>query len=135
MLTAKFHHQYKKNGKDVYVYDISGPEAEKAQYKESKGEFARENEDTGNPVYFTGFYAGEEVPFKQSAKGSWFLDTSEMDKNAALVARYGGNLGQAMANAIVKKMTGISVDETTGQTSMFNAPAEETAGSAELDGM
>lgn len=122
MLTATFHHQYKKDGKPVFVYDISGPQAELDAYQESKGEFARTNEDTGNPVFFTRDFSGKSCPFKISGKGNYYLDTSEMDMMASMVERYGGNLGQAMANSFVAQMTGV---KRPAQPQIENSAVEE----------
>ena len=88
MLKGKFVGQYRssKTGNLVFKYDVIGKEV--ADYEASKGSNVRHNDDTGNPLFFTTRYSGDNINFIKTnpevGEGEWIVDTSEMDKLTSL---------------------------------------------------
>jgi hypothetical protein len=116
-LKATFLRQYRKKstipgqpGRMVFVYAVSGsPEAVQA-YEAAQGDNLIHDDVTKAPLMFTinpgparvndviqtGGINGSPVQFR--------IDTSELDRTAAIVAQYGGNLGQALAEQAAKSL-------------------------------
>jgi len=88
MLKGKFVGQYRssKTGNLVFKYDVIGKEV--SDYEASKGSNVRHNDDTGNPLFFTTRYSGDNISFIKTnpevGEGEWIVDTSEMDKLTSL---------------------------------------------------
>lgn len=116
-MKATFVRQYRKAsttpgipGRMVFVYAISGTPKEVKDYSEAQGDRLINDDVTGAPLMFTinpgpaavnnviatGGINGRPVQFR--------IDTSELDRTAALVSSYGGNFGQAMAEQAVKSL-------------------------------
>jgi hypothetical protein len=113
-LTINFQRSYRKAGKTAgaparvtFVYTVTGTADAVANYRELNAAFLRED-DNGTPLFFTTRYAGERAALALNHSGTnYYVDNSEMDKQAALVAQYGGNLGQAIAMQIAAQAAGI----------------------------
>lgn len=105
-LKARFLNSYRsaKTGKTVFRYEVMGTPAELEAYRAAKGENNRDNEDNGNPLFFSTEYTGEVIDLGISRKGNAFVDTTEMDKAASLAAKYGGNLGQEIAKGLAQSI-------------------------------
>ena len=88
---------YPKNGQMVFVFHVTGTEAELEQYKKAQGENYREDEETGHPLAFTTNYPGPECNMLITRNGKAVMDTSELDRMASLSKRFGGNMGQEIA--------------------------------------
>lgn len=106
-LKATFVRQYRKagTGRMVFVYAITGPEAEVKAYETAQGDNLINDETTGAPLMFTinpGPAKVNSVIITRA--GQYRIDTSELDRTAALVAQYGGNFGQALAEQAVKAL-------------------------------
>ena len=106
-MQANYERQYtSKKGTDVFVYSVEGTDAELANYKKAQGKNFREDKETGKSLWFTTRYVGEITPLIITSKGSVIADLREMKKHASLVEQFGGNLGQAMANAAAASLLG-----------------------------
>lgn len=108
MTTLNFARQYRKKqtGKLVFVYTVKGNAAELDAYRDAQGSYLVED-DKGNPLFFTSRYVGESCPLVANHEGTGFYpDTTEMDKQAAMVQQFGGNLGQALAAQIAASVAG-----------------------------
>ena len=111
-LTANYSTNYPKVNKDgklttVFVYTVSGDAEDLADYQAAQGDNYRTS-DSGEPLFFTGYPAASDTCSMRknlSGKnaGRWDLDTAEFRKHKAMVEMAGGNLGQAIAEAIVGK--------------------------------
>ena len=145
-LKATFRRQYRKAspapgvpGKLVFVYAISGPKAEVEAYEKAQGSFLINDDDDGAPLMFTVNAAPQAVNnVIITRNGQYRIDTSELDRQAALVSQLGGNLGQAIANNIAASMNfGASrsgstagTDEGEGTETSLTAPEGEAKGKA-----
>jgi hypothetical protein len=107
-LQLTFARQYRKKttGKLVFVYNVKGTAAQLDEYRDAQGSFLVEDEK-GQPLFFTSRYVGEVCPLVANHNGDGFYaDTTEMDKQAAMVQQFGGNLGQALAAQIAASVAG-----------------------------
>lgn len=107
-----------KRGNKTFVYTCSGSAEAIAKYKESMGENLREDEK-GNCLWFTTRCIGRNGELVLTTNGNWVPDMSEYDQAASLAAQYGGNLGDALAQAAANKLLGKStgvVPTTAKQT-------------------
>jgi hypothetical protein len=102
-LKAKFLRSYVKNGKDVFVYAVTGtPEAIEA-YKADQGDNLRMTSGEagyadGTPLFFTPRASIDNtVDLIKTQAGRWIPDNSEIRRVANVVAQFGGNFGQAYA--------------------------------------
>lgn len=113
---------------DVFRYGVTGTPEKIEQYKKDQGENLRTDDQTGEPLFFTNRFAGKSVNLVKTRAGRYIADLSELKAQASLAAQFGGNLGQALANAAVAQF-------------MFSAPAvaasapavETEAGSEDLN--
>lgn len=65
-----------KNTKtETFVYEVSGKAEELEQFKETQGEYYREDEVSGKPLFFTTTYAGEHTAITQTHSGGFRADT------------------------------------------------------------
>ena len=112
-LTIKFQRSYRKAGKTpgapsrlIFVYLVTGTAEQITEFRDIQGANLREDEK-GNPLFFTGRYAGETATLSLNHAGTdYYVDNTEMDKQASLVAQFGGNLGQAIAMQIAAQAAG-----------------------------
>jgi hypothetical protein len=107
-LQLTFARQYRKKqtGKLVFVYNVKGTAAQLDAYRDAQGSYLVEDEK-GQPLFFTSRYVGEACPLVANHEGDGFYaDTTTMDKQAAMVQQYGGNLGQALAAQIASSVAG-----------------------------
>ena len=112
-LTINFQRSYRKAGKTpsaparvIFVYTVNGTADAVTNYRDLNSAFLKED-DKGTPLFFTTRYAGERAALSLNHSGTnYYVDNSEMDKQAALVAQYGGNLGQAIAMQIAAQAAG-----------------------------
>jgi len=106
MLKAKSVRTYRsKKGNPTFVYTVEGSKEDLASFKKSQGSYYREDED-GKPLWFTTRYIGEVGTLLITTNGNVVPDMSAMDKQASLVAQYGGNFGDVLAKQGVAKLTG-----------------------------
>lgn len=116
-LNGTFVRSYKKNGKDVFVYAVTGSKEATDKYEQTQGEFFRKDDTTGNGLFFSTRYVGEKVPLIITEKGNVVADMSEYAKAASLASQFGGNLGVELAkNAAAKLMGSSPVSEPVSET-------------------
>lgn len=102
-------------GNPVFVYSVSGSESDLAAYEEAQGEYFRKD-DNGNPLWFTTRCVGDNGSLIITTKGNIVPDMSKFDQAASLAAQYGGNFGEALANATVASILGTDVPSTSEST-------------------
>lgn len=104
-LTIKSRGQYRnKKGNIVFRYAVTGnPQAMKA-YEEAQGEYYTTDTSTGEVLYFTTRFAGKTATLVVTEELKVYVDMSELEQQASFVAQLGGNLGEAMAREIAKKL-------------------------------
>lgn len=93
-----------KNGNKVFVYTVSGTEAQLASYKSAVGENYREDDETKEPLWFTTRCVGNSGNLIITKNNKVVADMSAFDQAASLAAQYGGNLGQELARAAASQL-------------------------------
>lgn len=122
-----------KNGNlvDVFVYTVKGTEAELADYKKAKGEDYRTDKETGEPLFYSLNYVGEQCPLIITTNGNVVADTSAMRKAKNLVDQ-NPNLRAEVSQAI---LTMLGFDRmSTAKSSVkrdVGEPAGENGGDAD----
>jgi hypothetical protein len=88
-----------KKGNDTFRYAVTGTAEELAAYKTAQGMNYREDDITGEPLFFTVRYAGKSVNLITTKSGNVIADLSELKASASIAKQFGGNLGQSIADA------------------------------------
>lgn len=116
-LTITNNGQYRnKKGTLVFRYVVKGSESALKAYEEAQGEFYTEDSTTGKPLYFSARFVGRQCDLIVTDEGKVYPDMSELEQQASLVAQFGGNLGQAMADEMARRLTGRGASLSTKST-------------------
>ena len=100
-----------KNGHATFVYKVTGSAADLASYEEAQGEYYREDDTTGEPLWFTTRCIGQSGSLIITSKGNIVPDMSAFDQAASIATQYGGNFGQELAKQAAQSILGTpSVD-------------------------
>lgn len=106
-LTIESRGQYRnKKGSLVFRYAVKGKQEALDAYEEAQGSFYTVDDETNEPMYFTTRFAGKRANLVVTEAGKVYVDMSELEQQASLVAQLGGNLGLAMATEIAKRFAG-----------------------------
>ena len=92
-----------KSGNPTFVYTVAGTKEDLVAYKKAQGSYYREQED-GTPLWFTTRYIGEAGDLLITSNGNIVPDMAKFDKQASLVAQYGGNFGDLLAQAGLEQL-------------------------------
>lgn len=95
-------------GNPVFVYGVTGNPTELEAYKEAQGSNFREDDKTGQALWFTTRFVGKSADLIITSKGSVVADTSAFDQAASIAAQYGGNLGQELAKQAALNLLGFA---------------------------
>ena len=118
-----------KNGNPTFVYEVSGSANDLAAYKDAQGEFYREDEKTGTPLWFTTRCVGDSGSLIITTNGKIVPDMSAFDQAASIAAQYGGNFGQELAKQAAMSILGTSapaveVEAPVANTASVEAPSD-----------
>ena len=105
-ITLQGTYRRKNDGKIMYRYTVSGSESELALYKSIQGSNLREDENTGQPFYFTSDpLTGKvaELAFNYDNTG-FYVKNDERLKMESLAQHYKVDMSQAMGNFIAQSM-------------------------------
>lgn len=94
-----------KNGNTVFVYAVTGTNAQIEAYKAAQGDQYRESED-GASLWFTTRCVGNSGSLIITAKGKVVPDMSAFEQAASLAKQYGGNFGQELAKMAAAQLVG-----------------------------
>jgi len=97
---------------------VSGNANDLAAFKEAQGEFYREDETTGSPLWFTTRCVGDNGKLIITTNGKVVPDMSAYDQAASIAAQYGGNFGQELA-----KQAAMSILGNKGTSAPVETPA------------
>ena len=134
-MKASFVDTYKTVGKGktnlgqpitVFKYEVSGTEAELAQYKEKQGDNYVQDDISGKPLWFSIRPVGQTVTlFVTRNSGRIVADTSEYDAVIALANDHKGTpIGEELARKAADMLfAGLSVRKRT--TNVVAAPADK----------
>jgi hypothetical protein len=104
MLKVKSIRTYRsKNGNATFVYAVAGQKSDLEAFKKAQGDYYRESEE-GEPLWFTTRFIGDEGNLLITSNGNVVPDMSEFDKQASLVAQYGGNFGDILAKSAIDNL-------------------------------
>jgi len=95
-----------KNGNPTFVYAVSGNQADLDAFKQAQGDFYREDERTGSPLWFTTRCVGDNGKLIITTNGKVVPDMSAYDQAASIAAQYGGNFGQELAKQAAMAILG-----------------------------
>jgi len=95
-----------KNGNATFVYAVSGNQADLEAFKSAQGEYYREDEKTGSPLWFTTRCVGDNGKLIITTNGKVVPDMSAFDQAASIAAQYGGNFGQELARQAAQSILG-----------------------------
>jgi len=112
-----------KNGNATFVYGVTGSANDLAAYKEAQGEYYREDETTGQPLWFTTRCVGDNGKLIITTNGKIVPDMSAFDQAASIAAQYGGNFGQELARQAASSILGTPAPES--------APVESSVAASE----
>lgn len=122
--------QYRnKRGTIVFRYAVKGTESALDAFEQAQGEYHVVDQDSGEVLYFTPRFAGKNATLIVTDEGKVYVDMSELEQQASLISQFGGNLGQAMADAFARKMSGGSASAST------KAPATDEPASSDDGGL
>jgi hypothetical protein len=115
-----------KNGNPTFVYSVSGSAQDLEAYKDAQGDFYREDESTGNPLWFTTRCVGKVGSLLITTNGNIVPDMSAFDQASSIAAQYGGNFGQELAKQAAMDILG------GGNTPAPEVKSEVAEGSEDL---
>lgn len=118
-----------KNGNPTFVYAVSGTANDLAAFKEAQGEFYREDESTGSPLWFTTRCVGDNGKLIITTNGKVVPDMSAYDQAASIAAQYGGNFGQELARQAATSILG---NKATSAPVEASAPVAEEGNLGDL---
>lgn len=95
-----------KNGNPTFVYEVSGNAQDLEAYKDAQGDYYREDESTGTPLWFTTRCVGTSGSLIITTNGNIVPDMSAFDQAASIASQYGGNFGQELAKQAAQTILG-----------------------------
>ncbi len=116
-----------KNGNPTFVYGVTGNASDLEAYKDAQGDYYREDETSGIPLWFTTRCVGTTGTLIITSNGNIVPDMSAFDQAASVAAQYGGNFGQELA-----KMSAASILGVSAPAEAAPAKVEASSGSEDL---
>lgn len=95
-----------KNGNTTFVYNVDGTPKQIEEFKTAQGDFYREDDKTGKPLWFTTRCIGNSGKLVITSKGKVVPDMSAFEQASSLAKQFGGNFGNELAKASVAKLLG-----------------------------
>lgn len=93
MLTAKFRDNYRKKvtGTPVFRYVVSGTDAELKEYETTQGNNFRQDDKTGEILWFSTRFVGDNVTLRINDNDTVSADDSELLKIQSMIEQYGAD--------------------------------------------
>jgi hypothetical protein len=111
-MKGKLVNSYPKNGRSIYVFEVTGTEDELANYKLAKGEYHREN-DAGVPLFFSPNVfsctkKGDTIVLSMNEAGSVYVEDlmADIAKTKRIEAYQEKAIAQLTLGSIVAGMVG-----------------------------
>ena len=105
-----------RKGNKTFVYAVSGDQNMLDKFKQLQGEYYREDEKTGTPLWFTTNAVGKSGTLIITTNNKVIADMSEFDMINSMARQYGGNLGQSMADQAAANLLGIKAPTVVSPT-------------------
>jgi hypothetical protein len=106
-MNVKLERSYRsKNGNVTFVYSVNANATELVQFKAAQGDFYREDDATGKPLWFTTRCIGDTGKLIVTTNGNVVPDMSAFDQAASIASQYGGNFGAELAKAAAQRILG-----------------------------
>ena len=120
----------KSDGKPMSAYTLEGDAESLALYKKEKGQYYREHEETGKPLFTAPLdkYIGDVVNLRyaENTNIKFFIDDEEFVKRAAIIANQAVAVG-ATKEDVLGAMAKTMVQHQAGaQLSMFSEETEDS---------
>lgn len=110
-LTVKSAGSYRKKSTQrmVFRYTVHGSKKALDAYEDVQGDYYIFDEDREQPLYFSAraILPGCKLVVNEDTE-KVYVDDSELQANASIVAQLGGNLGEAYAKAMAEQALGTS---------------------------
>jgi len=113
-----------KKGNATFVYGVTGSANDLASYKEAQGTYYREDDTTGQPLWFTTRCVGENGTLIITTNGKIVPDMSKFDQAASLASQYGGNFGEELAKLTAQSILGVSSASAVEAPVAVSAPED-----------
>lgn len=95
----------KETGNDVFVYSVNfANEEEHNAFKDAQGAQYRVDAKTGQILWFSSRYHGENIDLIITSNNKVVADTSAFAKAKSLAKQYGGDFGQELAKASAQSL-------------------------------
>jgi len=123
-----------KKGNPTFVYGVTGSAEDLAKYKDIQGGFYREDDKTGQPLWFTTRCVGENGDLIITTNNKIVPDMSKFDQASSIAAQYGGNFGEELAKLTAMQILGHSAPapaQPVAEQAPVVEPAVEEASPAE----
>jgi len=128
-----------KNGNATFVYKVTGKASDLEAYKSAQGEYYREDETTGDALWFTTRCIGQSGTLIITSNGNIVPDMSAFDQASSIASQYGGNFGQELAKQAAQSILGVTpnaapaapaspADSTPTSEDVVEEPSEEDLG-------
>ena len=95
-----------KNGHVTFVYTVTGSASDMSAYVDAQGEYYREDETTGQALWFTTRCIGQSGTLIITSNGNIVPDMSAFDQAASIASQFGGNFGQELAKQAAQSILG-----------------------------
>jgi len=132
MAKVSFLNSYRSKNKGVitFRYKVSGTKAQLDAYKTAQGTYYRVSDATGDPLWFTTKFIGNQGSLIITEKGKVIPDMSAYEQAESLSKQFGGDFGaeiaKASAQAILAGMGMGSAQPTPAPTAVPKAQPEST---------
>lgn len=123
-----------KKGNPTFVYGVTGSAEDLAKYKDIQGTYYREDDVTGQPLWFTTRCVGEQGDLIITTNNKIVPDMSKFDQASSIAAQYGGNFGEELAKLTAMQILGHSAPapaQPVAEQAPVVEPAVEEASPAE----
>jgi len=129
MLKINYKREYvSKAGNPTFVYVVKGSEKALAEFKSIQGDYYREDDTTGEALWFTTRAVGPSGSLIITSNGNIVPDMSKFNQAASLAKQFGGNLGTELARAAAADLLGLNSSTAPAEvTSNVEAKSEEIA--------
>jgi len=93
-------------GNTVFRYAVTGSKEQIDAYKAAQGDNYREDEATGQPIWFTTRFIGNTGTLIHTTNGKIVPDMSAYEQAASLAKQFGGDLGVELAKQAAAQLLG-----------------------------
>lgn len=101
---------------DIFVYKLTGTKSALARYEEIQGDNYREDEETGDVLYFSTRYFGDTGEVIITVNDRIAPNMGQQREWKSIVAQNPGQIGEALANKIAEQLLGVKATTPPAET-------------------